>query len=265
MRSATVDFPDAGRPGDHPGRSARGAEVPRHESRAAIWAKGAILRASGKATASCPARVVRRGDWRSHVARNVYVTALEPGSGKSAVVLGLTEVLSRRAGRLGYFRPLIGSGSSRDADVELVLERFRLAQSYRESYALTLGRPARRRRPQGPTPGLLERVLDGYRTVADGSASPRAADRRRGGRAVGGGRRRGDRRGRPGRRTSWSSRAATSRPASLAVELDLNVDAANHLGAPVLLVVNGAQADGRAGARPRSARASRRCATAAAR
>ena len=44
------------------------------------------------------------------MARNVYVTALEPGSGKSAVVLGLIEVLSRRAGRLGYFRPLIGSG-----------------------------------------------------------------------------------------------------------------------------------------------------------
>ena len=34
----------------------------------------------------------------NRVARNVYVTALEPGSGKSAVVLGLTEVLSRRAG-----------------------------------------------------------------------------------------------------------------------------------------------------------------------
>ena len=33
------------------------------------------------------------------MARNVYVTALEPGTGKSAVVLGLTEILSRRAGR----------------------------------------------------------------------------------------------------------------------------------------------------------------------
>src|SRR5919107_455000 len=102
------------------------------------------------------------------MARNVYVTALEPGSGKSAVVLGLIEVLSRRAGRLGYFRPLIGSGSGRDADVELVLERFRLAQSYRESYALDpddLHDVA----GQGAYGELLKRVLDGYRAVADGT------------------------------------------------------------------------------------------------
>jgi BioD-like phosphotransacetylase family protein len=34
------------------------------------------------------------------VARNVYVTALEPGTGKSAVVLGLIEILS--AGRAAW-------------------------------------------------------------------------------------------------------------------------------------------------------------------
>jgi phosphate acetyltransferase len=73
------------------------------------------------------------------MARNVYVTALESGSGKSAVVLGLTEVLSRRAGRLGYFRLLIGSGPGPDADVELILERFRLAQEYGRSFALSPG------------------------------------------------------------------------------------------------------------------------------
>ena len=64
------------------------------------------------------------------MARNVYVTALEPGTGKSAVVLGLTEMLSRRAGRLGFFRPLIASAAERDADLALVLDRFRLPQEY---------------------------------------------------------------------------------------------------------------------------------------
>jgi phosphate acetyltransferase len=171
------------------------------------------------------------------MARNVYVTGLEPGSGKSAVVLGLMEVLSRRAGRLGYFRPLVGSGPGRDSDVELVLERFRLAQSYRESSALTpddLHDVA----GQGAYAELLNRVLDGYRAVADGSTSRQQPVS--GGEAA------------PAAVADAAVTAATTGPpdvvvvegsdftgASLAVELVLNVDAANHLGAPVLLVVNG--------------------------
>jgi phosphate acetyltransferase len=173
------------------------------------------------------------------VARNVYVTALEPGSGKSAVVLGLAEVLSRRAGRLGYFRPLIGSGSARDADVELVIERFRLAQSYRESYALSAD-DLHDVAAEGAYGDLLKRVLDGYRAVADGSTSRQQPVA--GGEAV------------PSAVADAAVTAATTGPpdvvivegsdfteASLAVELVLNVDSANHLGAPVLLVVNGAR------------------------
>jgi phosphate acetyltransferase len=173
------------------------------------------------------------------VARNVYVTALEPGSGKSAVVLGLAEVLSRRAGRLGYFRPLIGSGSARDADVELMIERFRLAQSYRESYALS-SEDLHDVAAEGAYGDLLKRVLDGYRAVADGSTSRQQP-------VVGG-------EAAPSAVADAAVTAATTGPpdvvivegsdfteASLAVELVLNVDSANHLGAPVLLVVNGAR------------------------
>ena len=105
------------------------------------------------------------------MARNVYVTALEPGSGKSAVVLGLTEVLSRRAGRLGYFRPLIGSARTQDADLELILDRFRLPQTYEHSYALTVD-DLHDVTDRAGYNRLIERVLTGYRTVADGSAGP---------------------------------------------------------------------------------------------
>jgi phosphate acetyltransferase len=172
------------------------------------------------------------------VARNVYITALEPGSGKSAVVLGLTEVLSRRAGRLGYFRPLIGSADDPDADVKLVLDRFRLAQAYRESYALTAD-DLHDVAGQGAYGELLKRVLDGYRTVADGTTTRRAPvvdDDGAVAAAV----------------ADAAVTAATTSPpdvvviegsdftgTSLAVELVLNVDVANHLGAPVLLVASG--------------------------
>ena len=40
------------------------------------------------------------------MARSVYLTGLEAGGGKSAVALGVAELLSRRVARLGVFRPL---------------------------------------------------------------------------------------------------------------------------------------------------------------
>ncbi len=172
------------------------------------------------------------------MARNVYVTALEPGSGKSAVVLGLIEVLSRRAGRLGYFRPLIGAGPHRDADIEMVLERYRLAQTYAESYALT---PEAVHDLAGDGHGeLLKRVLDGYRAVADGTSGRTAPVD-------------GDAAAPAAAADAAVTAATTGAPdvvviegsdftgASLAAELALNVDAANDLGAPVLLVANGSR------------------------
>lgn len=174
------------------------------------------------------------------MARNVYVTALEPGTGKSAVVLGLTEILSRRAGGLGYFRPLVNSRDERDADLALVLDRFRLPQEYDRSYGLTVGDL----HDAGDRAGynrLLERVLTTYRTVADGTACPRPLMAGAGVTA-----------------TAIADAAVTAaaevvapdvvvvegsdyRAGSLAAELDFNIDAANHLGAPVLLVVRGSR------------------------
>ena len=187
------------------------------------------------------------------MARNVYVTALEPGSGKSAVVLGLCEVLSRRAGRLGYFRPLIGAGpgpgsAGRDADIELMLERYRLAQTYAESFALSPDDfhdlPQKSDGPARDAYGeLLKRVLDGYRAVGDGTTGRAAPVRGDAAAGVA-----------PSAAADAAVTAATTGPpdvvviegsdftgASLATELALNVDAANHLGAPVLLVAGGSR------------------------
>ena len=139
--------------------------------------------------------------------RNVYVTAMEPGSGKSAVVLGLTEMLSRHAERLAFYRPFIATADVADPAVELMRHRYRLTQSYRQSFALTR---ADLQNIDGPDSydALLKRILDGYATVSAGAdiAIVEGSD---------------------------------FTDASLAIELDLNVDAANHLGCPVLLVVGG--------------------------
>ncbi|GAA4690492.1 phosphate acetyltransferase [Pseudonocardia yuanmonensis] len=135
-------------------------------------------------------------------ARNVYVTALEPGSGKSAVVLGLFEVLARRAGRAAFFRPLVAAADPPDPDVELVRRHYRLPQRYTDSFALTTAELHRLSRD-----AVLGRILDGWGAVAAGADV-----------------------------VVVEGSDLTAAPAT---EVDLNAAAAVHLEAPVLLVVGG--------------------------
>ena len=59
------------------------------------------------------------------LSRGIYVTALEPGSGKPVVALGLMETLLARAARVGYFRPI---APEEDPQIELVRARYRLEE-----------------------------------------------------------------------------------------------------------------------------------------
>jgi phosphate acetyltransferase len=138
--------------------------------------------------------------------RHVYVMAVEAGTGKSAVVLGLAEVLSRRADRLALFRPLVAAAEPPDPDIELIRCRYALPQTFRRSFALTPddlhavdGRAGYER--------LLTRVLDGCAAVGAGA-------------------------------DVVLLEGSDFAPAS-PVELDLNIDVARNLAAPVLLVVGG--------------------------
>ena len=53
----------------------------------------------------------------------LYVTGCEPATGKSAVALGVHELLARRVGRLGVFRPVVHSLDGRDPVVDLLRPR----------------------------------------------------------------------------------------------------------------------------------------------
>ena len=70
------------------------------------------------------------------MAKAVYVTSMEPASGKSMITLGMMEALSRHSARVGYFRPVVGS-STEDNTINLVRQRYGLAQSYEQSYGIT--------------------------------------------------------------------------------------------------------------------------------
>lgn len=61
------------------------------------------------------------------MAKSVYIAALDAGSGKTLVALGVTEVLSRQAGTVGVFRPVVRNGDVDDRVTGLLRKRFKTA------------------------------------------------------------------------------------------------------------------------------------------
>jgi len=148
----------------------------------------------------------RRPGYGDHMERNVYLTAIEPGSGKSAVALGIMEALAS-LGRVGYFRPIVASGGRPDNDIELIRRRYRLPQSYQESYGAVVD-DLRAMGDRDRYEQLLKRILEAYKRLDDTT-------------------------------DLLLVEGSDFTEASRALELDFNADAANHLGCPVLLVVRG--------------------------
>lgn len=71
------------------------------------------------------------------MAKSLYLAALDAASGKSTVAVGLTELLTRTAGSVGVFRPVVRGVRRRDPLIELLRARFRLAQDYDEGVGVT--------------------------------------------------------------------------------------------------------------------------------
>ncbi|HET7518294.1 MAG TPA: AAA family ATPase, partial [Actinomycetes bacterium] len=138
--------------------------------------------------------------------RNVYLTAIEPGSGKSAVALGVMETLAS-IGRVGYFRPIVAGGDEPDNDIELIRRRYRLPQIYEESFGAVVD-DLRAMSDRDRYDQLLKRILEKYRRLDD------ATD-------------------------LILVEGSDFSEASRALEFDFNADMANHLGCPVILVVRG--------------------------
>ncbi len=96
--------------------------------------------------------------------RNLYITAMEPGSGKSVVALGLMETLAGKAHRTGFFRPIIASGSDPDPEIELIRRRYGLDSSHQEMHALSADE-AHSMIAAGAHAELEQRVFDAYKRL----------------------------------------------------------------------------------------------------
>ncbi len=60
------------------------------------------------------------------MANRLYLASLEPRAGRSLVTLGLMELLTRRLGEVGYVRPVVPSSRVPDQRIELIRRRYDL-------------------------------------------------------------------------------------------------------------------------------------------
>ncbi len=139
--------------------------------------------------------------------KNLYITGVEPNSGKSLIVLGMMELLSKRIPRLGFFRPMIHGGEKPDNDIELIRSRYHLDFPYEFCYALT-HEETDALVAEGQFEELLKRIIEKYKILEESCDFIVCEG------------------------TDYIDIIS-------AFEFNLNAQIANHLGAPILLVVNG--------------------------
>ena len=142
------------------------------------------------------------------MARSLYITAMQPGSGKSVVALGLMETLAGKARRTGFFRPIIAAGDGpADPQIELIRHRYGLDSSHQEMHAVT-AEEAQSMIAAGLHTELEQRVFDAYKQLEQ-------------------------------RFEMIVCEGTDFADVMPALDFELNASLANQLGSPVLVVIKG--------------------------
>lgn len=141
------------------------------------------------------------------MSKNLYIATMEPRSGKSVVLLGLMELLSRRIQNIGIFRPIIQAGERKDDYIELALARYKLKFKYEDLYGCT-HQEARALLSSGQYESLMKTLVGKYKALERQSDFVVCVG------------------------TDYTGVAT-------AFEFDFNADVANQLGCPLLTVVSG--------------------------
>lgn len=102
------------------------------------------------------------------MAKNLYITSINAESGKSAITLGVMELLLRDIRKVGFFRPIINpcKPGKKDHDINLILSHFYLGLQYNETYAVTLDE-AKHFINSGKYDELLELILTKYQKLEE--------------------------------------------------------------------------------------------------
>ena len=141
------------------------------------------------------------------MANSLYIAAMEPGSGKSVVALGIMEMLSRRIRRVGYFRPVVPTAKDPDNNIRLIKSRYHLDLDYEDMFAYAHD-DARNQVADGQSEALLKNILNKYKRLENKCKFILCEG------------------------TDFTDVGS-------AFEFDFNADVANNLGTPILTIVSG--------------------------
>ncbi|CAH1387221.1 phosphate acetyltransferase [Candidatus Nitrotoga sp. M5] len=98
------------------------------------------------------------------MSQNLYVTGAERGSGKSVIVLGMMEFLLGRAGKVGFFRPVISASNQPDQLIHLIATHYQLDIPYEYMYGSTADE-AHALLAADRHDELLNKILDKYKRL----------------------------------------------------------------------------------------------------
>ncbi|MGE5238122.1 MAG: phosphate acetyltransferase, partial [Chloroflexota bacterium] len=94
----------------------------------------------------------------------IYVSGIEPRSGKAVVLLGMMEVLSGRLRRVGFFRPLVRTEKEPDGLGALIATRYAQPFPYEDTYGCTYGK-ARELLTSGREDDLYTLIIEKYKAL----------------------------------------------------------------------------------------------------
>jgi phosphate acetyltransferase len=146
------------------------------------------------------------------MSNSLFITATEARSGKSAISLGVMEMLLRRIERVGFFRPIISvdpGSDGEDNDINLISSRFELGVPYKTMYGYSR-KEVRNLISLGKEEEILEGILKKYNQLKEKYDFVLCEG------------------------TDFASSTA-------AFEFDINGEISKNLGSPVLLVANAYQ------------------------
>lgn len=141
------------------------------------------------------------------MATALYLTALEPDTGRSLVALGLMELLTGQRRRVGYFRPVVAGSAAEDDRLALITRRYQIGGDP-EALAGVSAAHAQQEQAAGNLDELFSTILSRYKAM-EGDYDVVLID------------------------------GSDYTGASAALEFDVNVALANHLGAGVCPIIGG--------------------------
>jgi phosphate acetyltransferase len=101
--------------------------------------------------------------------RSIFISSAEPYSGKSLVTIGIFEAILRRTPKVAFFKPVIRNpkkDGDLDNNIELILSRYDLPQSYTDSFAF-YRKDVQKLLGKGKYDRFIDQVISKYKALEE--------------------------------------------------------------------------------------------------